>query len=147
MVFTQLPDNVRSAPEAAHLADITYRQLDYWTRKGWITPAELERVSEGRVVRRYGPAEIVRCAALAHLGRSGLDVAAYGPFLNELQVGPEEVLIVGPNEELEVIPASQLRSHLARPGRYVVFDPAPLLGRLENAEPPVRDRAPTRRTA
>ncbi len=129
------------------MTGVTYRQLDYWTRKGWIVPAELERVSAGRVVRRYGAPEILRCAALVLLGRSGLDVAAYGPRLKELQLESDEVLVVGPDEDLDVVRASQLRSHLSNPGRYVVFDPAPLLTRLETAEPPARDVAPTRRTA
>ncbi len=147
VVLTPSRSGVRSAPEAADLAGVTYRQLDYWTRKGWIVPAELERVSAGRVIRRYGAAEILRCAALAHVGRSGLDVAAYGPRLKELELRSNEILVVGPDEDLDVIAASQLRSHLACPGRYVVFDPAPLLARLEDAEPPARDLAPTRRTA
>jgi DNA-binding transcriptional MerR regulator len=118
-----------SAPEAADLAGITYRQLDYWGRKGWVVPAQVERVSAGRRVRRYNEGDVLRLAALAHLGRSGLDVAAFGPLVGSLELtAGDSVVVVGPATELEVIAAGELRNHLraSGPGRYVVFDPAAL---------------------
>ena len=118
-----------SAPEAADFAGITYRQLDYWGRKGWVVPAHVERVSAGRRVRRYDDGDVLRLAALAHLGRSGLDVAAFGPQVGTLQLTDgDSMVVVGPGTELEVIAAAELRAHLraSGPGRYVVFDPAPL---------------------
>ena len=95
VTLTSDPTSVRSAPEAATLAGVTYRQLDYWTRKGWIVPADLNRVSPGRVVRRYGPAEIVQCALLAHLGGSGLDVTPFGPQVGGLgELGQDDLVVV-----------------------------------------------------
>lgn len=114
-----------SAPEAAALAGVTYRQLDYWSRKGWVVPAQVERVSAGRQLRRYGEADVLRLAALAHLGRSGLDVAAFGPQVGELDLGEDSLMVVGPEAVLAVVAAGDLRAHLSQPGRFVVFDPEP----------------------
>lgn len=127
-----------SAPEAANIAGVTYRQLDYWSRKGWVVPAHVERVSAGRQVRRYGEADVLRLAALAHLGRSGLDVAFFGPRVGKLDL-VKGLMVVGPETELDVVAASDLRGHLSQPGRYVVFDPEPLrrnLYRRRGAEVP-----------
>jgi hypothetical protein len=130
-VLTPDPSSVRSAPEAASLAGVTYRQLDYWTRKGWIVPADLNRVSPGRVVRRYGPAEIVQCALLAHLGGSGLDVTPFGPQVGGLgELGPDDLVVVDQDGSLEVVAAGGLRGRVAERGRWVIFDPAPVLRRL-----------------
>jgi len=116
-----------SAPEAAALAGISYRQLDYWGRKGWVTPSQVERVSASRRVRRYGELDLLRLGALAHLGRSGLDVAAFGVGVGELDLARRDTLaVVGPTEELAVVAVADLRAYVARPGRFVVFDPQPL---------------------
>ncbi|MGH9164637.1 MAG: MerR family transcriptional regulator [Acidimicrobiales bacterium] len=144
------PDHpsVRSAPEAADLAGVTYRQLDYWTRKGWIVPADLNRVSPGRVVRRYGPAEIVQCALLAHLGGSGLDVTPFGPQVGELgELGPDDLVVVDQDGSLEVVAAGELRGRVAQRGRWVLFDPAPVLRRLARPHSAASVEASTRRTA
>lgn len=136
-----------SAPEAADVAGVTYRQLDYWSRKGWVVPAHVERVSAGRQVRRYGEADVLRLAALAHLGRSGLDVAFFGPRVGKLDLVEGSLMVVGPETELDVVAASDLRGHLSQPGRYVVFDPEPLrrnLSRRRGAEVP---SLPERRSA
>lgn len=136
-VLTSPAPHVMSAPEAASLAGVTYRQLDYWSRKGWVVPAHVERVSAGRQLRRYGETDVLRLAALAHLGRSGLDVAAFGAQVGELDLGEDSLVVVGPEAELAVVAAGDLRAHLARPGRYVVFDPEPhrrVLSRRRSSE-------------
>lgn len=116
-----------SAPEAAELVGITYRQLDYWGRKGWVVPGRVERVSASRRLRRYDEADVLRLGALAHLARSGLDVAAYGPAVGQLELtGKDPVAVVGPTDELHVVASTDLRDHVSAPGRFVVFDPRPL---------------------
>lgn len=136
-----------SAPEAAALAGVTYRQLDYWSRKGWVEPAHVERVSAGRRLRRYDDADVLRLAALAHLGRSGLDVAAFGPLVGDLDLVDDSLVVVGPESELDVVAPSELRAHLSQPGRFVVFDPEPhrrALARRRRVEAPVRALAERR---
>lgn len=130
MLTHDSPD-VRSAPEAAELAGVTYRQLDYWTRKGWIEPADVEQVSPGRRLRRYGATEIVQCALLAHLGGSGLDVTPYGPQVAALgEIGADDLVVVDQAGNLGVVAARELRARVAKRGRHVVFDPATVLARL-----------------
>ncbi len=123
MLTPSTPD-VISAPEAAELAGITYRQLDYWGRKGWVVPGHVERVSASRRLRRYGEADVLRLGALAHLARSGLDVAVYGPAVGKLDLtGTDPVVVVGPVDELHVVSSTDLRARVSVPGRFVVFDP------------------------
>src|SRR5947209_4829847 len=96
VIITGDADRVMSAPEAAAAAGITYRQLDYWDRQKWIRPSDIHRVGSGRAVRRYGLNEVVRLQALAHLGRSGVELAAFAPTINGVELGPDDALLVGP---------------------------------------------------
>jgi DNA-binding transcriptional MerR regulator len=131
-----------SAPRAAALASITYRQLDYWARAGWIRPYRVETPSSGtRAVRRYSDAEVVRLAALRHVGCAGLDVARVGPLIGGLDIPAGAVVIVGPGDEVEVIPAGEVLAAVSQPGRWVVFDPAATYQRLAG-EPLPADSEP-----
>ncbi len=148
-VLTPPVPNVMSAPDAADLVGITYRQLDYWGRKGWVVPGHVERVSSSRRLRRYGELDILRLGALAHLARSGLDVAAYGPAVGQLDLtGTDPLAVVGPTGELEVVSSAELRAEVCVPGRFVVFDPQPLREAFASrfaALAPVSDLAKTER--
>lgn len=112
-----------SAPDAAAAAGITYRQLDHWQRKGWVEPGIVERVSAGRIVRRYTPEDVDRLRVLAHFGRSGVDIAAFGPQVGKLPLdGTGELIVLGPDGEVAVVAAGELRSVVSAPGRFVVCD-------------------------
>ena len=121
-----------SAPEASRLAGITYRQLDYWARRGWVVPSV--EAGTGRPGRRlYSPDDVIRLATLGHLGRSGADVGQLGPQVAvlELPAGDVDYLVaLGPELGLRVVPAEQLRGHVGVAGSHVVFDPAPLRHQL-----------------
>ncbi|MGH9156698.1 MAG: MerR family transcriptional regulator, partial [Acidimicrobiales bacterium] len=58
--------NEFSGPEAAALAAISYRQIDYWARHRWVVPSSVSTDDSRR--RLYIPADVVRLAALGHLG-------------------------------------------------------------------------------
>lgn len=58
--------------ETARAAGITYRQLDYWTREGYIT-AKVADPGSG-VFRRYLPEQVEQVRVLARLTRIGLPV-------------------------------------------------------------------------
>ena len=122
--------HVISGPQAAELAGITYRQLDYWARQGWLQPS-VDR-GRGRSNRRlYSPDDVIRLAALAHLGRTKADVGALAPKLGTLVLEDTDVLIVaGPEPSVTTIPAAELRSYVASGEPFRVFDPAPLRHRL-----------------
>ena len=150
LVITQPARHAITAPDAFRLAGITYRQLDYWARRGWVAPSI--EAGTGRPGRRlYSPDDVLRLAALGHLGRSGADVGQLGPQLAglELPAGDVDYLVVlGPELGLEVVTASELRARLGTPGSYVVFDPAPLRRQLGLASAaPSRTRLSEARTA
>ncbi len=53
MIGPELP----TGPEAAKAAGVTYRQLDYWTRRGYLAARERRGTSSG-FNRAYLPAEV-----------------------------------------------------------------------------------------
>ena len=128
-MVTQSPAHGISAVDAFQLAGITYRQLDYWARRGWVEPSI--EAGTGRPGRRlYSPGDVIRLATLGHLGRSGIDVGRLGPQVATLNLptGTSDYLIIlGPEYSLDVVPASDLRVYVtAIPGPFVIFDTAPL---------------------
>jgi hypothetical protein len=150
LVITQPARHGIPAPDAFRLAGITYRQLDYWARRGWVVPSV--EAGTGRPGRRlYSPDDVLRLAALGHLGRSGADVGQLGPQVAglELPAGDVDYLVVlGSDLSLEIVPAGELRPRLGTPGSYVVFDPAPLRRQLGLAPAaPARTRLSEARTA
>ena len=133
---------VFTAPTAARLAGVSYRQLDYWARCRWVTPT-VEEVGPGRPRRRrrlYRSDDIARLALLGHLGRSGFDVRAVGPAVGALEFPRADAVVTAERpDRLAVVDAASLRHEVARPGARVVFDPAPLWRRLSEA---TTDEAP-----
>ena len=120
-----------TGPEAAELAGVSYRQLDYWARRGWVGPSAVSRSDDRQ--RRYRAADLVRVAALGHLRRSGLDVATYARAISTLEVpdGLGFVIVFAlSNASVSVRRASDLRALGRSPDRYVVFDPEALLKAL-----------------
>lgn len=58
-------------PEAAEAAGITYRQLDYWTRLGWLNARRSNCPGSGHQ-REYLPAEIRVAAWMGILTNEGI---------------------------------------------------------------------------
>ncbi|MGI8684144.1 MAG: MerR family transcriptional regulator [Acidimicrobiales bacterium] len=136
-----------SGPEAADLAGISYRQLDYWARRQWVVPSRVDR--EGVQRRVYTTADIVRLAALGHLGRSHIDVATYGEATGRLRVSDtmgDLVVWAIHDETVLLTSAKDLRRVASKPGRYVIFDPAPLLRSLGRRRAETTTARPKRRT-
>lgn len=116
---------------AAELANITYRQLDYWARQGWVKPSVEAGV--GRPSRRiYGPDDVVKLAALGHFGRSGADVGQLGQAISRLSLSgvTSDYLLVASGAGVEVVAAAALRARVSEPGSTTVFDPAGVLSRM-----------------
>lgn len=124
------------------MAGVSYRQLGYWEQQGWVTATAVEQVSAGRRVRRYGPDDVVRLAALRHLAMSGFDVATFGPRIGRIELGEGRLLVAGGDggDELEVIGVDELTATVTRMGRWTVFDPVPLLRQLRSADPVAEQR-------
>ena len=145
-MFTSKPGRVRSAPQAAVLAEITYRQLDHWERQGWITASYVEQLG-GRRIRRYSDDDVVKLAALRHLAVSGLDVAFYGPAIGACEIPTDHVLVVA-TETIEVVKKNAAWTLVVEPGRWTVFDPEPVRQRCSAVPAPANEiRNDSRRTA
>ncbi|HYO00047.1 MAG TPA: MerR family transcriptional regulator [Actinomycetota bacterium] len=130
-MITQRTFDAISGPKAAELANITYRQLDYWARQGWVKPSVEAGV--GRPGRRiYAPEDVVKLAALGHFGRSGADVGQLGEVIAGLDLSgpPADYLLVASGTGVEMVAAMDLRARVSEPGSTVVFDPAAVLGRM-----------------
>ncbi len=146
-MITPVARHVFGAANAFQLAGITYRQLDYWARRGWVSPSV--EAGSGRPGRRlYSPADVIRLAALGHFGRSGVDVGQVGPTMASVAVpdAGDHLLVLGPELTVAVVPGSELRNHLSAPGSYVVFDPSQLrrhLGLGLSATPAILKQART----
>lgn len=135
MSFDEIP-----ATEAHRLAGISYRQLDYWARQGWVMPSI--DTGSGRAGRRlYSRADVVRLALLAHLGRSRHDIGRAGPRVAGIALPVHDDFLVVADEEDDVwiVEPSTLRSVVSRPGSFTVFDPAPLRRRLRLTKPSPRE--------
>ena len=149
LVITQTASHAISGPKAAELAGITYRQLDYWARQGWVRPS-LE-AGVGRPGRRiYHRDDVVKLAALGHFGRSGADVGQLGPAIGRLDLSSalgDYLVVATGGSELELVEASQLRPKLQAPGFYCVFDPGPVRTRMSAGRPAASRSVRSRRTA
>lgn len=81
-----------SGSEAADLAGVAYHQLDYRARREWVVASCGAR---GVVRRRvYTRADVVRLAALGHLGRSRVDVAACAVATRRLPVPNSDGFVI-----------------------------------------------------
>jgi hypothetical protein len=104
--MTQTSDRVIPAKEAADAAGITYRQLDYWARRGWVTPSV--EAGLGRAGRRlYSPEDVVLLSAVARFAEGGVDVAQIGPKVGQLKVPFRRnvflVYVTTPEPELRLV--------------------------------------------
>lgn len=72
-----------SARDAAELAGITYRQLDYWDRIGIIGPSIAEARGSGSR-RRYSLQDVRVLACLAQLCQLGAPISQLGELVAEL---------------------------------------------------------------
>jgi len=130
-VMTQTPPGGITATAACELARVTYRQLDYWARRGWVSPSV--DTGLGRAGRRlYDPSDVVRLAALGHFGQAGLDVGRLGPALADLDLplGSDFLVVAEADGAVAVCPAERLRTELAKPRARVFFDATALQERL-----------------
>jgi hypothetical protein len=132
MVFTPTEYRVRSAPEAAEVAGISYRMLDHWHRAGWITATHTKRFGQSRVVRSYSDDAIVKLGALKHIAAVGkLDPGVWGPKLGRLSTENADLIVVTGDDRLIVVAEAELRGLVTSVGVRIAFDAAQFRSRLE----------------
>lgn len=146
-MITQHRGDVISGPRAAELAGITYRQLDYWARQGWLQPTVVR--GRGRAGRReYTADDVIKLAALAHLGRNKADVGTLGPALGRLQIpDDEDFLVVADGSLVTTVAPSALRDEVSSGRPVRIFDPRELLHRLKGGSMQTAGTAREQRTA
>ena len=132
---TETTRRVITAKEAADLAGITYRQLDYWARRGWVTPSIEAGV--GRAGRRlYSAEDVIRLSAVARFAEGGIDVGQVGPKVGQvllsLKRGMFLVCVTAPEPELQLVESESAIVDLLRSTNrpILVFDTTPLVDRL-----------------
>ena len=140
--------DVISAPQAADLAGITYRQLDHWARKGWVVPSISE--GQGRSGRRlYSLEDVVRLQFLAHLGRSKRNLTALGSVVAKADLDGEFAVVGSAGEVHTVDGLEELKRAVTTTGEFTVFDLGTARRGLSGADAPeaIQNSQPDRRTA
>lgn len=126
-----------TAPAAAAAAGITYRQLDHWARRGWVTPSQIDTETYGRPVRMYTPLDVARLAALCHFARSGHDVAVLGPTIGDLALEAGVFVVVDGEGDVSTVEGSgAVVEAVTKAGAYSVFDPSHLLAAAAASQHP-----------
>lgn len=83
--------NLLTSREVADLVGVTYRQLDHWTRRGYLPIGD--RTPGSGVPRRWWPDEVERARVFAALADIGVEPAAIARALPTLLVGRGRYLI------------------------------------------------------
>lgn len=68
-------DTPLTSADVCHIADCTYRQLDYWVRSGLITPNDTLTETGSGKARRWDLESVLEAIIIAHLARAGVDIA------------------------------------------------------------------------
>jgi len=114
-----------SSHQAAALAQISYRKLDYWTRKNLAVPSLAAAAGQG-TRRRYSFADVVALRTVAELHRAGVSLQALGQVVEQLRRLEDGVslhtarLVVDGNDVLLLNDQAEILSMLARPGQAVL---------------------------
>ncbi len=85
-----------SAHVAAERAGITYRQLDYWARCGYVNPT-IDDASGSGTRRRYSDNDILKVRCLADLRQAGVELLTAVDLLRRIEdknINFERVLFV-----------------------------------------------------
>lgn len=78
------PEGCVTAMAIVHRADITYRQLDYWTRTGLLQPLDRPPHATSGTNRYYPVAQLHRAATLRWLLNAGIELQTCRRVIDEL---------------------------------------------------------------
>ena len=126
VVNTPEGDYVITAAEAARHALITYRQLDHWARRGWVTPSV--QSGSGRGGRRlYSTADVLRLSALRHFAKAGWQINDLGDQVNKVRLDDAAWLVVGTGSGVKVCgDDDELHQLITREELFSVYPLGPL---------------------
>lgn len=113
--------DVITAVQAQGLAGISYRQLDYWVRKGWVTPSI--DPGRGKASRRlFAVDDVVRLGVLCHLGRSRRNLTELGSQVAPLTLGERFVVVDSDDHLTTPADTAELVDMVGEPGVFTVCD-------------------------
>ena len=114
---------VFTGPQAAEAAQITYRQLDHWARRGWVAPSEQPSVGRG-TPRLYSVDDVLRLAGLGHFARSGSrqQVSVLGELMSVVDLRDAAWLVCKNGASIETcVDQAALRRAITGEGVYSVY--------------------------
>lgn len=82
------------APQVCALTGATYRQVDYWCRRGYLVEAVAAQGSGSQ--RLFDPVAVTTCAVMVRLTGGGLDVGRAAEIAHALVVDGQVEHCVGP---------------------------------------------------
>ena len=130
------------AAAVADLTGVSYRQLDHWTRQGYV-PASVNSTVGRRARRLFAPGDVVLVAALARFARARINPSVIGPLLAGMapSTDPDRLIVARLDKpvRLDVVAADRLRPEMVDGPPAIVFDPAATIARLGRALTPVVD--------
>jgi DNA-binding transcriptional MerR regulator len=130
--------SLRSQPEAADLARVTYNQFDDWVQRGWIAPARRRGHQ-----RSFSADEIIRAIWLRSVAVSADDVASVASGVRDSDLSARYLVVTNASDVLAVPTRTQLYRLLETAGSHLVIDQLPerrkLLGQLSSAGEPHED--------
>jgi DNA-binding transcriptional MerR regulator len=118
-------DRVFRGPEAARIAGITYRQLDYWARTDVVRPAVTAADGSGSV-RRYSYWDLLDLYLVSRLAETGLGIPRCRGILDVVRATdfPYDKVLVLAGTDTYLVAADQLVDRLVEgPAAFVLSIP------------------------
>lgn len=144
-MITSTIDRVITSPEAAELAGITYRQLDHWARRDWVTPSVSP--ATGRSSRRgYSVDDVLRLRMLRHFGQAGWAVSDLGPKVTAIDISQAFVVMAADTGLVTAADMDELIEHVTAARQVTAYALGAERERLLGDDPRPTD-LPQRRSA
>ncbi len=107
-----------TTPEVCRLTGATYREVDYWCRRGLIVPAVEARGSGS--ARAFSDANVAEVRLVVALRGLGCPLARIAEFLDVLGDDPERVLVADADGGIEACSPADVFAAVARSGGAAV---------------------------
>lgn len=124
-----------STPDVCRLARVSFRQLDYWSRVGVITPEQAAKGSGS--ARRFTGAQARDVAMIGRLRELGVSLDAIEETLSAFATAEPGALLVIGAESVRVVDPLDIGRAVSEHGVAIVVSPTTLRS-LDVAEQPVK---------
>lgn len=135
-------DDLFSTPDVCRMAQVSFRQLDYWTRTGTIEPDTPAKGSGSQ--RRFTGAQVRDVAMIGRLRELGVSLDAIEEVLHVVHDADGALLVIAPDFVRAVDPRDVASALADADGAAIVVSPDAL--RLVNADHRGADRCASERS-